>query len=123
MSTSRSWSAPRGSWPGVIADAVYAQPGERAGLEALARKLLVPFQGLWLSAESDTLVTRVQGRTEDASDATAAIVRRQLDYETGPIGWRGLNAGGSAEEVLRAANAALEVRPAPLSDTLLRGTE
>ncbi len=93
----------------VIADAVYAQPGERAGLEALARKLLVPFQGLWLSAESDTLVTRVRGRTEDASDATAAVVRRQLDYETGPIAWRGLNAGGSAEEVLKTAKAMLQV--------------
>jgi hypothetical protein len=93
----------------VIADAVYAQPGEREALEAMARRLSLPFQGLWLSAEAGTLVTRVQGRTGDASDATAAVVRRQLDYETGPIGWQGLGAGGSAEEVLKAARAMLEV--------------
>jgi aminoglycoside phosphotransferase family enzyme/predicted kinase len=93
----------------VIADAVYAQPGEREALEALVHKLSLPFQGLWLSAEAGTLVTRVQGRTGDASDATAAVVRRQLDYETGPIGWLGLNAGGGAEKVLRAAKVALEI--------------
>ncbi len=92
----------------VIADAVYAQPDEREALEALARRRSLPFQGLWLSAEAGTLVTRVQGRTGDASDATAAVVRRQLDYETGPIGWQGLNAGGSAEEVLKAARAMLK---------------
>ena len=93
----------------MIADAVYAQPGEREVLEAMARRLSLPFQGLWLSAEAGTLVTRVQGRTGDASDATAAVVRRQLDYETGLIGWQGLGAGGSAEEVLKAARAMLEV--------------
>ncbi len=93
----------------VIADAVYAQPDEREAIEALARKLSIPFQGLWLSAETDTLVTRVQGRKGDASDATAAVVHRQLDYETGPIRWQGLNAGGGAEEVLRAAKVALEI--------------
>jgi len=93
----------------VIADAVYAQPDEREALEALARKLSLPFQGLWLWAEAGTLVTRVQGRTGDASDATAAVVRRQLDYETGPMRWQGLNAGGGAEEVLRAAKVTLKI--------------
>jgi hypothetical protein len=93
----------------VIADAVYAQPGERERPEALARKLSLPFQGLWLSAKSETLVARVEGRTADASDATAAVVRRQLDYETGPVSWHGLDAGGRAEEVLKAAQAALKL--------------
>ena len=91
----------------VIADAVYARPAEREGLEAVAGKRSVPFQGLWLSADSNTLVARVQGRTADASDATAAVVRRQLDYETGPITWQGLDASGSEQDVLRAAKAAL----------------
>ncbi len=94
----------------VIADAVYARPEERDALEALARKRSVPFQGLWLSADSDTLVARVEGRTVDASDATPAVVRRQLDYETGPITWQCLNAGVSAPEVAKAAQAVLERR-------------
>jgi predicted kinase len=66
----------------VVADAVYAE-------HSLA------FHGLWLSTEADTLVTRVEDRTDDASDATAAVVRRQLDYEIGPIAWQRVNAGGS----------------------------
>ena len=93
----------------VVADAVYAQPDERAALEALAHELSLPFQGLWLSAKSDTLVARVESRQADASDATAAVVRRQLDYETGPIGWHSLDAGGRAEDVLKAAQAALKL--------------
>ncbi|MDX1576216.1 MAG: AAA family ATPase, partial [Kiloniellales bacterium] len=72
----------------VIADAVYARAEERAAVEALARQHSLAFRGLWLSAEADTLVTRVEGRTGDASDATAAVVRRQLDYEIGPIAWQ-----------------------------------
>ena len=92
----------------MIADAVYAQPGERAAIEALARKLSLGFSGIWLSAETDTLVARVEGRTGDASDATAAVVRRQLDYQTGPIAWQRVNASGSEAEVLAAAQRALQ---------------
>jgi len=93
----------------VLADAVFATLGERESLENLARKLAIPLQGLWLAAKTDTLLTRVESRTEDASDATAAVVRRQLDYETGPIGWQILSAGGSASEVLKSAKLALKL--------------
>jgi predicted kinase len=93
----------------VIADAVSARPGEREALEAMARRLSVPFQGLWLTADSDILVARVEGRSADASDATASVVRRQLDYETGPITWHGLDASAGAPEVLEAAKAALKL--------------
>jgi aminoglycoside phosphotransferase family enzyme/predicted kinase len=93
----------------VIADAVYARPEEREGLEALAERLAVPFQGLWLSAADDTLLARVEGRTMDASDATAAVVRRQLDYDTGTIAWRQIDAGAGPSEVLAAAEAALQL--------------
>lgn len=93
----------------VIADAVWARPRERAELEAVAREHRVPFQGLWLAADSGTLIARVEDRRGDASDATAAVVRRQLDYETGPIRWRRLDAGREAPELLRAAQAALDL--------------
>jgi len=91
----------------VIADAVYVKSGEREGLEALARRLGIPFQGLWLSADSDTLVSRVERRKDDASDATAEVVRRQLGYETGPIAWPTLEAGGGADAALEAARRTL----------------
>lgn len=93
----------------VIADAVYARASEREGLEGLAARLAIPFQGLWLAADANRLVARVEGRREDASDATAAVVRRQLDYETGSIAWQTLDAGGSAEEGRKAAKLALKL--------------
>ena len=58
----------------VVADAVYARPGERGNLEVLADDLGVSFQGIWLSAQTDTLVVRVEERTADASDATESVV-------------------------------------------------
>lgn len=98
-----------GAGQAVIVDAVYAKTSERSGLEALAGKHAIPFQGLWLSADSDTLVARVESRKQDASDATAAVIRRQLDYRTGQIGWLTLDASGSAEEVFKSAKLALDL--------------
>lgn len=103
----------------VIADAVYARPGERDALEGLARRLDVPFQGVWLSTRASNLVERVERRAaaaKDASDATAAVVREQLDYQTGPIGWRQLDASGTPEAVLRAARSALGLDAGPESE-------
>ncbi len=100
----------------VIVDAVYARPAERDALEGLARRLGVAFRGVWLAAPAGTLVERVERRAEvakDASDATAAVVRTQLDYDTGPIGWRRIDAGGTPEEVVRAARAALRLGTTP----------
>jgi len=52
---------------------------------------------------------RISARRADASDATAAVVRRQLGYETGVIGWRRLDAGHHAQVVLRAAMGAIGI--------------
>ncbi|MBB6307065.1 AAA family ATPase [Xanthobacter tagetidis] len=72
----------------VIVDAVHARPDERAAVEAVARAAGVPFEGVWLEAPAAELVRRVETRTGDASDADAAVVRKQLAYELGEIGWR-----------------------------------
>lgn len=87
----------------VILDAVSAQPGERDQFEQAARAAGAAFSGLWLSAPRDTLVARVEGRRNDASDADAGVVARQLATETGPITWPELDASGSPEEVLARA--------------------
>ncbi len=87
----------------VVTDAVFARPDERAAVETIARKASAPFTGLWLEAPADTLAARVTARTRDASDATAAVVARQLDYATGAIAWHRLDAGGSPEVVLERA--------------------
>jgi len=87
----------------VVADAVHSTPEERAAIEAVAADVGVPFTGLWLDAPGETLEARVEGRSADASDATAEIVRKALDYETGPIGWTRIDAGGDPGHVIAAS--------------------
>ena len=72
---------------GVVVDAVHARPEEREALEDMARELGVPFRGVWLEADPETLVARVKARTGDASDADETVVRRQLTYDLGQISW------------------------------------
>ncbi len=84
---------------GVVADAVFARPEERAAIAALTPD----FTGLWLQAPPETLRQRVTDRRDDASDATAAVVDRQLDYDIGPLDWTVLDSAGGAAAVLEAA--------------------
>jgi aminoglycoside phosphotransferase family enzyme/predicted kinase len=86
----------------AIVDAVFARPEERAEMEAVAAKLGVPFQGLWLEAAPDKLLDRAGARIGDASDATRDVVRQQLIGDTGTLtaGWVSVDAGGSAAATL-----------------------
>ncbi|MFG1423787.1 bifunctional aminoglycoside phosphotransferase/ATP-binding protein [Roseixanthobacter liquoris] len=86
----------------VIADAVHARPPERDAIEAVAAASGAHFLGLWLDAPIDTLIARVEQRQGDASDATADVVRRQADYDLGPMSWRRLAANGGAQAGARA---------------------
>ena len=72
----------------VVLDAVFARADERRAVEALANRLGVPFDGLWLDCPKDLAQARVEGRGADASDATAAVVERQFAYDLGTITWR-----------------------------------
>jgi hypothetical protein len=82
-----------GQW--VIADAVFARPGEREAIEAAASRAGVPFHGVWLEAPAEVMSARVETRTGDASDATAEVVALQTRYDTGEIAWsRFANSGG-----------------------------
>ncbi len=92
----------------VVADAVYARPAERAAIEAVASSLKVPFRGLWLEAPPDALKARAEARQADASDADAAVVERQLDYDLGDISWARIDARPPLAEVAAAARARLE---------------
>jgi aminoglycoside phosphotransferase family enzyme/predicted kinase len=71
----------------VVLDAVFARPAERAAAEALARKIGVPFQGVWLDVPKQVAQERVASRKGDASDATPEVIERQFGYDLGAIGW------------------------------------
>ncbi len=77
----------------VIVDAVHAKAEERDALAAIAARANAQFTGLWLEAPIETLASRVEARRDDASDATAAVVREQTSWELGRLDWARLDAG------------------------------
>jgi aminoglycoside phosphotransferase family enzyme/predicted kinase len=72
----------------AVLDAVFARPEERAMAEALAARVGVPFEGIWLDVPKEVAMARVANRKADASDATPAVVERQFGYDLGSITWR-----------------------------------
>ena len=71
----------------VVLDAVFAREPERAAAEALAARMGVPFQGIWLDIPKEVAQQRVAARKADASDATPEVVERQFGYDLGSIRW------------------------------------
>ena len=65
----------------AIVDAVFADPRERAGLEAMAKSANIPLRGLFLTADLDTRIARVGSRARDASDADASVAQAQERYD------------------------------------------
>ncbi len=84
----------------VIADAVFAAPGQRDAIAKVAEEAGVAFRGFWLDARPDVMMERVSSRQRNVSDATAAIVRMQLDYDLGAIEWQRIDTSGSKEHTM-----------------------
>jgi aminoglycoside phosphotransferase family enzyme/predicted kinase len=78
----------------VILDATFTDPAERAQASRLAVRLGVPFDGLWLDAPRETLLTRVAARSGDASDADAAVVIGQIEHAQPPRDWAIVDVSG-----------------------------
>src|SRR5581483_4129111 len=91
----------------VIVDAVFSQAGERAQIAGAAGNR--EFTGLFLTADMATRLARVSGRTRDASDADAASVQTQEQYDLGRIAWTKVDASGTPEETLIRARAKLNL--------------
>jgi len=86
----------------VVVDAVFIKPEQRARAEALAKKLDVAFQGVWLEAPAEVLRARVAARVNDASDADVAVLESQLVRDTGDIDWRRVDTVSAFEDEARA---------------------
>lgn len=89
----------------VVLDAVYDRPDCRAAVEAVAERVGVRFDGLWLEAPSKLLLSRTAARQGDASDATPEVVRRQLEATRGTMTWSQLDAGQPETAVVTSARA------------------
>jgi hypothetical protein len=88
----------------VIVDAVFGHADEQARIEAAARDASVEFHGMWLAAPRDVMEARLAQRTGDASDATAAVLQKQMTNVSEPSHWSKISAGGSSAEVLAQAD-------------------
>lgn len=71
----------------AILDATFLAEQDRKRTEAVARRCGAPFSAVWLEGEPGLLRERLSGRGRDASDATAAVLERQLVRGLGPIDW------------------------------------
>lgn len=84
----------------VIADAVFDRPERRSEIEKIARDAGVPFFGVWLEARFEARLDRVEARRDDPSDATREVLLRQMQYDSGAILWRRVDAGRSLDEIV-----------------------
>ncbi|MBI3403032.1 MAG: AAA family ATPase [Acidobacteria bacterium] len=87
----------------VIADAVYALPGERDAITATARTAGARFTGLWIDAPSAVLERRLAARGADASDADAGVLRRQLQMDLGRVEWTRVDGSAGVDHASRGA--------------------
>jgi aminoglycoside phosphotransferase family enzyme/predicted kinase len=86
----------------ALVDAVFARPADREAIERVAVAAQVPFAGVWLEAPESVLIARSEQRHLDASDADAAVIRKQLAGDTGAIAWHRADASRAPDDVLRA---------------------
>jgi uncharacterized protein len=94
----------------VVADAVFSDPAARTAIADVARGHRVPFVGLWLEADPDTLRARLDARHGDASDATRSVLEGQVQAGAGRIAWQRLSGFGNAAETERAAAHVLQLQ-------------
>jgi predicted kinase len=87
----------------VVIDAVAAKAEERAAFAALAQRLGVRFDGVWLEAPPEILRGRIGARRNDASDADLAVLEKQLGYDLGALDWHRIDAAPEPDAVAEAA--------------------
>jgi aminoglycoside phosphotransferase family enzyme/predicted kinase len=90
----------------AILDAVYLRRDERDAVADVARKAKVPFAGIWLEAPAAVLEQRIAGRRNDASDADAAVLRKQLEIDPGRLDWTPIDAANGSDTVVAIAQCA-----------------
>lgn len=88
----------------VIADAVFGQTDQSTTISDLAEDAGVDFSGVWLELSETERISRIEHRGPDASDADAAVARRQTEtLELPGRRWRRVDAAGGVDAVVAAS--------------------
>jgi uncharacterized protein len=93
----------------AIIDAVFADVSERAEIASIATNRQTAFRGLFLTADLETRLSRVSMRFGDASDADQTVLLQQSQYDLGTLDWSIIDASGSKEQTLTAAQRLLPI--------------
>lgn len=91
----------------VVVDGTFLDPERRMAVKAVGARLGVPTACLWLTADAETLRTRIDLRRGDASDADVAVLEQQLHRVVAPADWVVIDASGDAAATVAAAQIAL----------------
>ncbi|MCB9999792.1 MAG: AAA family ATPase [Methylobacteriaceae bacterium] len=92
----------------AIADGVFDRPDLAAAIQQVAQDDTAPFAGLWLVAPREKMAARIEARRGDPSDATPAVLAKQMEKGVAPDGWRRIDAAREPAEIL---DDALKVAP------------
>lgn len=84
----------------VVLDAVFLSAEYREAAGEIAASKGMPFYGLWLTAPASVLRKRIATRSNDASDATIAVMEKQLERSVGKNTWHAVDASGSVQATL-----------------------
>lgn len=95
----------------VIVDGVFAALPERTAIASIAHRTGVPFRGLWLVASPPAMKTRVKLREADASDATVAVLERQLAHPPRVDDWNHIDSNGPPDVVAALAAQSIGLPP------------
>ena len=93
----------------VALDATFSSAADRQAVSEIAAEVGVELHGLFLDAPLDTRLARIARRGPDASDADAAVARRQRADPLGERGWKTIDASGSLRETIALARMRLGV--------------
>ncbi len=92
----------------VIVDAVFPVPSQRTQLRDLALRTNAGFNAFWLYADERLLRERVAARGDDASDANAVIIEKQVRTIEPPQDWVMIDASGGQDATAAAISKEFE---------------
>lgn len=87
----------------VIADAVHERSEDRAQIQAAAQNVNARFDGLWLQADPELLLSRMNTRDPGASDADAEVLAKQLARARTVTDWQTIVTTGSLSDSISSA--------------------